>query len=80
MWKNNPLSFVEALALLFIGLKLTGHLDWGWWWVLSPLWLKGVALILFWLWIDAKMREWKSRAYETLSEIAAEDAENETKH
>lgn len=27
-----------GLALLFIGLKLTGHIDWSWWWVLAPLW------------------------------------------
>ena len=26
------------LTLLFIGLKLTGYIDWSWWWVLSPLW------------------------------------------
>jgi hypothetical protein len=31
-----PLSFVGALTLLFIALKLTGHIDWSWWWVLSP--------------------------------------------
>ena len=24
------------LTILFIGLKLTGHIDWSWWWVLSP--------------------------------------------
>lgn len=29
--------FPEMLAVLFIGLKLTGHIDWGWWWVLSPI-------------------------------------------
>ena len=27
------------LAVLFIGLKLTGHIDWGWLWVLGPLWI-----------------------------------------
>lgn len=24
------------LTVLFIGLKLTGFIDWSWWWVLSP--------------------------------------------
>lgn len=24
------------LTLLFVGLKLTGNIDWSWWWVLSP--------------------------------------------
>ena len=33
------LGFCSVLALLFIALKLTGHIDWSWWWVLSPLWI-----------------------------------------
>ena len=33
------LGFIEALTLLFIGLKLTGHITWKWLWVLSPMWL-----------------------------------------
>ena len=32
-------SFLEILTLLFIGLKLTGHITWSWIWVLSPLWI-----------------------------------------
>ena len=27
-----------------IGLKLTGVIDWSWWWVLSPLWISGLLL------------------------------------
>lgn len=30
-------GFFGLLALLFIALKLTGHIDWGWEWVLLPL-------------------------------------------
>lgn len=26
------------LGVLFIALKLTGYIDWSWWWVLAPLW------------------------------------------
>lgn len=37
--------FLYALALLFIALKLTGFIDWSWWWVIAPLW--GGAAILF---------------------------------
>lgn len=32
-------GFFGLLAILFIGLKLTGHIDWSWWWVLAPIWL-----------------------------------------
>lgn len=27
------------LFLLFLGLKLTGYIDWSWWWVTAPLWI-----------------------------------------
>ena len=34
-----PVNFMDALALLFIGLRLTGHLEtWTWIEILSPLW------------------------------------------
>jgi|694.fasta_scaffold00075_144 hypothetical protein len=42
-----PVNFMDALALLFIGLKLTGHLDdWTWVAALSPLW---APFMLHWL-------------------------------
>lgn len=46
-------GFLSLLALLFIGLKLTGHVGWSWFWVLSPIWIKAsfalmlVALAIF---------------------------------
>ena len=39
-------GFLSLLALLFIGLKLTGHIDWSWVWVLSPLWVKASFVLL----------------------------------
>lgn len=30
-------GFMGALGLLFIGLKLTGYINWSWWLVLLPL-------------------------------------------
>jgi hypothetical protein len=42
------IGFGGMLAILFIGLKLTGNIDWSWWWVLSPLWIPvGIVLSLF---------------------------------
>lgn len=32
-------GFCGLLAIAFIVLKLTGVIDWGWGWVLSPLWI-----------------------------------------
>lgn len=37
--------FASVLALVFITLKLLGHITWSWWWVLSPIWIP--ALIFF---------------------------------
>jgi membrane protein YdbS with pleckstrin-like domain len=31
--------FIAGLQLLFIGLKLTGYIQWPWFWVLSPIWI-----------------------------------------
>jgi len=32
-------NFTGLLTILFIGLKLTGYIDWSWVWVLSPVWV-----------------------------------------
>ena len=42
---SGGLTFGGALALLFIGLKLGGVIDWPWLWVLSPLWIS-LCLVL----------------------------------
>ena len=48
---TNPsggIAFVDLLAILFIALKLTGYVDWSWWFVLSPLFVgPGILLICF---------------------------------
>ena len=39
------IGFVGLLTIAFIVLKLTGHIDWAWMWVLSPLWISaGIVL------------------------------------
>lgn len=43
--KSGGIGFCSLLAVLFIGLKLTGYIDWSWLWVLAPLWLP-VAFVL----------------------------------
>jgi fatty acid desaturase len=37
------IGFPGLLCITFIVLKLTGVIDWSWWWVLAPAW--GVAAI-----------------------------------
>lgn len=37
---------VVLLTVLFIGLKLTGYIDWSWWWVLAPVWIPVVLKLV----------------------------------
>lgn len=39
-------GFCGLLAVLFIGLKLTGYIAWSWAWVLAPLWIPLVIIIV----------------------------------
>ncbi|MCQ4155102.1 hypothetical protein NNL19_05650 [Riemerella anatipestifer] len=44
---NKSVGFISLLTLLFIALKLTKHIDWSWWLVLSPmLILFGLGIII----------------------------------
>lgn len=43
---SSGIGFGTLLAILFIGLKLTGYIDWSWWWVLSPIWIP-IAIVIF---------------------------------
>jgi len=46
-YTSGGISFTSMLTVLFIGLKLTGHIGWSWWWVLSPFWISiGVGLAI----------------------------------
>ena len=44
-------SFTGLLAILFIGLKLTGVITWPWLWVLSPIWIPFVIVFICLLFI-----------------------------
>jgi hypothetical protein len=44
---NGGVGFIGLLTIVFIVLKLTGHINWSWLWVLSPLWISGLLGILF---------------------------------
>jgi hypothetical protein len=42
---SGGIGFPGLLTVLFIGLKLTGHITWPWVWVLSPLWIAALLAI-----------------------------------
>ena len=72
--RSGGVMFTELLALLFIGLKLGGVIDWSWIWVLSPIWIPIglfvafmlIAFPILWVW---KRREIK-RTMQQLREMA----------
>jgi hypothetical protein len=50
MSDSGGISFLSALGLLFIGLKLGNVITWDWIWVLAPLWIPlaivGIVLLI----------------------------------
>jgi hypothetical protein len=46
--KNNhgSIGLGPLMFLLFLGLKLTGHIDWSWWWVTAPLWITFLLIFI----------------------------------
>ena len=46
---SSGIGFSGLLTVLFVGLKLTGHITWSWLWVLSPIWISfliGLAFVI----------------------------------
>ena len=42
---SGGIGFSGLLTVLFVGLKLTGHITWPWLWVLSPIWISALIAI-----------------------------------
>jgi hypothetical protein len=42
---SSGIGFPGLLTVLFVGLKLTGHITWPWVWVLSPLWISALIFL-----------------------------------
>lgn len=43
---SGGIGFCGLLTILFIGLKLTGYINWSWFWVLSPLILPMIVMLI----------------------------------
>ena len=54
---SSGVGVFSLLFLLFLGLKLTGHIDWSWWWITAPLW--GSALLVVCMILPIVLVVWK---------------------
>ena len=44
--KSGGIGLAGILGVVFITLKLTGHITWSWWWVMAPFWLAPPIILL----------------------------------
>jgi hypothetical protein len=59
--QSGGIGFIGLLTIVFITLKLTGHITWSWFWVLSPviftiLFVLFLAAIMLWLEVSNKKK------------------------
>jgi hypothetical protein len=50
------INFFQAWVLLLMYMKLSGHIDWSWWWVWSPAFLQ-IFLIAVAKWIGRQVQK-----------------------
>ena len=46
---NSGIGVAGIVFIVFLILKMTGNIDWSWWWVTSPIWIPigiGVLVVL----------------------------------
>jgi hypothetical protein len=43
---SSGIGFAGLLTVAFVVLKLTGYIDWSWWWVLSPVIVSGISVLV----------------------------------
>ena len=57
---SRGISFMGLLTVLFIGLKLSNIIDWGWGWVLAPIWVGPSILLVMGIiaLIIVKIKKW----------------------
>jgi len=44
--RSSGIEIGMVLFIVFLVLKLTGTINWSWWWVTSPLWIPFVAAMV----------------------------------
>lgn len=69
------INLADILFLIFMTLKLTGHIDWSWWWITAPLWV-GIVIRAAFNYFDKdeapKPSKWRQRLEEMQAKQQAE--------
>lgn len=53
---SSGIGVVGMLGVLFVALKLTGYIDWSWWWVTAPFWIPTLVffiIVAFVVWMES---------------------------
>lgn len=62
---NSHTNVIGLLGVVFVTLKLTGFIDWSWWWVTAPFWgsfaLIVVLAVIIIFATDYKHKRWYER-------------------
>ena len=63
---SSGIGFTGLLTILFVGLKLTGVINWPWIWVLSPIWIGfslAVGIVILFLIVVGIAILWDKKKY-----------------
>ena len=63
---SGGIGVLGILGVVFVTLKLTGYIDWSWWWVTAPFWggfalLLAILLVVFIVWLINEIRKDRKR-------------------
>lgn len=63
---SGGIGVLGLLGVVFVTLKLTGYIDWSWWWVTAPFWggfalLLAILLVVFIVWLINEIRKDRKR-------------------
>jgi len=50
------LGLTGVLFVIFLVLKLTGNIDWSWWWVTAPIWIPISIAFVFTIALWSKLK------------------------
>lgn len=42
---SGGIGFFGLLTIAFVVLRLTGYIEWSWWWVISPIWIPAAIAV-----------------------------------